>query len=225
MTTELDTARYIKGLYGQLSACIVNNQMDDELAKKYGFTSPYKLAYEKGGVRFVCYKRQNLLIVGEKIIIGDYVYPTVFAIDQFIPQILQNGFQCDYVRGDDVYATIHKIKELQRTINSEVTSFTEWGAIGERLHNLFNCQVQYNGESSCTFYKDFLGCLAHTNDYPTQGWHLQNTYCVIFADNTISKRFAITETKYDINLERDFEYIFGFEPKEFGTFHDDSELE
>ena len=168
----------------------------------------------KNGLTFYCgrYSSTYVLHIEYGFWVGrreDGHYFRIFDVDKNIESILSAGYvlpQDHYVRSADVEECIKTIKAMAKQAKDDLG-----GGYGERGDRLYGrgYKVGYDGGSVCDFSKDFIHFHAH-NDYP-QGWRLDDKYNVYVADDVLSEDFSIDGDRY-LNLERDFEAIFGDVP-------------
>lgn len=109
-----------------------------------------------------------------------------------------------------------KIETIIEQARQDVASCRGWGEIGQRMRTK-GYRIYYDGGSVCQFYKDGIAFSAHTNEYPTPGWHLEDHYEAYFPDNTLSTSFSLGKNQYHYPLEH-FECIFGDQLTSLGRF-------
>lgn len=226
--------RYIQGLWNEVaSECYIDLQgriktdtfekIQDKGWKKVN-SDYFDQKYEKNGMTINFWWGCEKHHLSRSFIFGKYRFSSIVGIsDEAADALIKEGCPTDYVRSEAITKRIAEIKAKQKEVEERVNKKGGYGEIGDFMRS-FGCYVNYDGGSCSTFSKDFLECNAHTNDYPKQGWHLTNGYRLLYADGTTSMEFHIDHPSGYIDLDTDYEAIFGTgEPKELGRFYTEKE--
>lgn len=149
----------------------------------------------------------------------------LYDIEEKYDELIADGFvpQDEYVRSEKAQEQIKKISALYYEFKEKVARRGGWGELGGSMRS-YGCYVTYDGGSICNFSKDFLCMSAHTNEYPKAGWHLEKRVSIYFGNGDLSDAFSVEEDENSRNLDRDFEWLFGTEIKDFGRFYTEREL-
>ena len=151
---------------------------------------------------------------------------SLWSLEEKYDELIADGFvpQDEYVRSEKAEEQIKKITDLYFEFKNKVKNECRgWGEIGGKMR-FYGCYVSYDGGSVCNFSKDFLAMGAHTNDYPTPGWHLEKRVQIYFGDGNLSDAFSVEEDDNSRILDKHFEWLFGTEIESFGRFYTEREL-
>lgn len=231
--TQLQTSRYIKSLFGLAKQIVEDSPQYTDPADalcKEGFRirhDPFNHYASKDGLRFRYGRYPSVWTYH----IDFYVYIDsmpledgrskgfhIHDLDEHIGEITASGYVREYVRPketEDVIATVKtKAEEYKSLIDGR-----RGGELGAMLRAR-GCKVHYDGFSVCNFSSDFLAFSCHNDGH----WRVEDYgYTVIHTDGSHSMRFNIAGDGQHLELERDFEAIFG--PwKGYGRFFSEAEL-